>query len=106
MCFFKLEFPLDICTGVELQNHMVTLFLVFQEAFILFSMVVVKIYIPFSFFLFFFNNTFESSSSFISISDKTKCFQNSFSGSHSLSVFSWLKHWPSHVLLRVSVCFK
>ena len=44
--FSELWFLLDICLGVELQDHMVALFLVFSGTSILFSAVVVPIYIP------------------------------------------------------------
>ena len=44
--FFKLWFSLDICPGVRLLDHKVALFLLFQEASILFSTVVVLLYIP------------------------------------------------------------
>ena len=39
-------FFLDICPGVELQDHMVALFLVFEDTSILLSTVAVPIYIP------------------------------------------------------------
>ena len=44
----KIELPYDpdICPGVGLQDHMVTLFLVFKGTFIPFSMVAAPIYIP------------------------------------------------------------
>ena len=44
--FFKLKFSLDVCPGVGLLDHMVTLVLVFKGSFILFSKVVSPIYIP------------------------------------------------------------
>ena len=45
MYLFKLEFSLDICPGVGLQDHIVTLFLVFYGTSILFSIVTAAIYI-------------------------------------------------------------
>ena len=44
--FSELWFPLDICLGVELQDHRVALFLVFKEISILSSRLAVPIYIP------------------------------------------------------------
>ena len=44
--YFELWFSLDICPGVGLLDHVVVLFLVFWESSILFSIVVVPIYIP------------------------------------------------------------
>ena len=44
--FSELWFLLDICLGVELQDHMVALFLVFKEISILSSRLAVPIYIP------------------------------------------------------------
>ena len=44
--FFKLQFSLDICPGVGLQDHMVALFLVFKGTSILFSTEAAPIYIP------------------------------------------------------------
>ena len=46
MYLFKLWFSLDIFPGVGLLNHTVALFLAFYRNFILFSIVVVSIYIP------------------------------------------------------------
>ena len=48
MHLFKLEFSSfpDICPGLGLLDHVVTLFLVFKETSILFSTVAVAIYIP------------------------------------------------------------
>ena len=49
MYLFKLWFPLDICPGVGLLNHMIALLIVFFFFFcasILFSMVAAAIYIP------------------------------------------------------------
>ena len=46
MCFFKLLFSQGICPVVGLLDHMVVLFLVLQGISILFSIVVVLIYIP------------------------------------------------------------
>ena len=46
MSLFKLWFSLDIFPGVGVLNHMVALFLAFYRNFILFSIVVVSIYIP------------------------------------------------------------
>ena len=46
MYLFELLFSPDICPGVRLLNHMVVLFLVFWGISILFSTVVVPIYIP------------------------------------------------------------
>ena len=43
---FDLWFPLDICPQVGLQNHMLTLFLVFQGTSTLFSIVAAPVYIP------------------------------------------------------------
>ena len=45
---FELEFLSfsDICPGVGLLDHTVTLFLVFEEASILFSVVAAPVYIP------------------------------------------------------------
>ena len=43
---FKVWCSLDICPGVGLLAHMVVLFLVIYENFILFSTVAVAIYIP------------------------------------------------------------
>ena len=45
MYYFKLEFSLDICPGVGLLGHMAVLFIVFWGTSILFSIVVVPIYI-------------------------------------------------------------
>ena len=45
MYLFKLVFP-DIYPGMELLDHMVTLFLVFWKPSIVFSIVAVPIYIP------------------------------------------------------------
>ena len=44
--YFQWKFCLDICPGVGLLNHMVVLYLVFCGTTILFSIVVVPIYIP------------------------------------------------------------
>ena len=46
MYLFELRFSPDICPGVGLLDHMVTLFLVFSETSILFSIVIAPIYIP------------------------------------------------------------
>ena len=46
MYFFELQFYLDICPGVELLDHMATLFIVFKGTSILFSIVATPIYIP------------------------------------------------------------
>ena len=46
MCFFKLVFSPNICLRVGLLDHKAALFLVFKENSILFSIVVVQIYIP------------------------------------------------------------
>ena len=46
MYHFGTCFSLDIYLGVELQGHMVALFLVFEGTSILFSIVAVSIYIP------------------------------------------------------------
>ena len=43
---FELEFSPDICLGVVLQNHMITVFLVFWGTSVLFSIVVISIYFP------------------------------------------------------------
>ena len=47
-CMYLLElwFSLDVCPGVGLLSHMVVLFLVFQGLALLFSIVVVPVYIP------------------------------------------------------------
>ena len=45
MYIFELQFSLDICPGVGLQDHMVVLFLVLKVLSILFSTVAVSIYI-------------------------------------------------------------
>ena len=46
MCLFTLKFSSDICLDVGLQNHMVTLVLVFKEISKLFSTMAAPIYIP------------------------------------------------------------
>ena len=46
MYLFKVEFFLDIYPGVELPDHMTTLFLDFGGISILFSIVVEPVYIP------------------------------------------------------------
>ena len=43
---FKLEFSTDICPGVGLLDHMVLLFLDFEGASLLFSIMAVPVYIP------------------------------------------------------------
>ena len=43
---FEQSFSLDVCPGVELPDHMVTLFLVFKVASILFPILPAPIYIP------------------------------------------------------------
>ena len=43
---FKGMYSLDVCPGVGLLDHMVVLFLVIYENFMLFSTVVAAIYIP------------------------------------------------------------
>ena len=43
---FELWFSLDICPGVGSMDHMVVVYLVFKGASVLFSVVVVSIYIP------------------------------------------------------------
>ena len=43
---FELCFSLDICPGVRLLDHIVVLFLVFWGTSVLFSIVVIPIYIP------------------------------------------------------------
>ena len=59
MYLFQLKFCLDICPEVRLLDHMVVLYLVFSGTSILFSIVVVPVYIPtncvegFPFFFFF-----------------------------------------------------
>ena len=45
MYLFELKFS-DICPGMGLQDHMVTLFLVFKAIFLLFFIVAAPIYIP------------------------------------------------------------
>ena len=44
--YFQVIFSLNVCPGVELLDHMVTLFLVFKRTSILFSLVAVQIDIP------------------------------------------------------------
>ena len=46
MCLFQGKFRPDICPTVGLPGHMVAVYLVFSATSILFSMVVVPIYIP------------------------------------------------------------
>ena len=46
MYLFKLEFSPDICPGVGLLDHMVTLYLVFEGTPILFFIAAAPIYIP------------------------------------------------------------
>ena len=46
MYIFKLQFSLDIYPGLGLQDHMIILLSVFKGTSILFSMVVIPIYIP------------------------------------------------------------
>ena len=46
MCIFELWFCLDLCPGVGLLDHMVALVLVFWGISMLFSIVVVSVYIP------------------------------------------------------------
>ena len=46
MYLFELWFSPDICPGVELQDHMVTLFLLFKGTSILFGIVAAPVYIP------------------------------------------------------------
>jgi len=46
MYVFRLWFSLDICSGVGLQDHMETLFLVFKGASMLFVRVAAPVYIP------------------------------------------------------------
>ena len=43
---FQFWFPQDICLGVGLLGHMVTLFLLFKEISVLSAIVVVSTYIP------------------------------------------------------------
>ena len=43
---FQIDLSLDICPGVELLDHMATLFIVFKGTSILFSIVATPIYIP------------------------------------------------------------
>ena len=45
MYLFELEFSLDICPGVGLLDHMVTLFIVFKGTSVLCSIVAEPIYI-------------------------------------------------------------
>ena len=42
----QIDLSLDICPGVELLDHMATLFIVFKGTSILFSIVATPIYIP------------------------------------------------------------
>ena len=46
MCLLELWFSLDICQGVRLLHHIITLFLIFWGTSILFSIVAAPVYIP------------------------------------------------------------